>query len=32
VAFDIVQGQTTPLALHFSVKGLTDVVFETGTL
>lgn len=32
VTFDIVQGQTTPLALHFSVKGLTDVVFETGTL
>jgi hypothetical protein len=32
VSFNIVKGQTTPLALHFSVKGLTDLVFDTGTL
>jgi hypothetical protein len=32
VTFDIVKGQTTPLALHFAVKGLVDLVFDTGTL
>jgi hypothetical protein len=32
VTFDIVEGQTTPLALHFAVNDLTDVVFQTGTL
>jgi hypothetical protein len=32
VTVDIVEGQTTPLALHFAVNDLTDVVFQTGTL
>lgn len=32
VTFTIVDGQTTPIALHFTVKGLGDVSFETGTL
>ena len=32
VTFTIAQGQTTPLALHFSVETLVDVVFDTGTL
>jgi hypothetical protein len=32
VTVDIAEGQTTPLALHFAVKDLTDIVFETGTL
>jgi hypothetical protein len=32
VTFTITKGQTTPIALHFTVKGLGDVVFDTGTL
>lgn len=32
VTVDIVEGQTTPLALHFAVNDLTDVVFQTGTV
>jgi hypothetical protein len=32
VTVDIVEGQTTPLALHFAVNDLTDIVFQTGTL
>jgi hypothetical protein len=32
VSFDIVKGQTTTLGLHFSIKGLSDITFDTGTL
>jgi hypothetical protein len=32
VTLEIVKGQTTPLALHFSVDSLVDLVFDTGTL
>jgi hypothetical protein len=32
VTFNIVKGQTTPLAMHFSVDTLVDLVFDTGTL
>jgi hypothetical protein len=32
VSLTVVKGQTTPLALHFSVDSLVDLVFDTGTL
>jgi hypothetical protein len=30
--FDILQGQVTPLTMHFTVPGLGDLTFSTGTL
>jgi hypothetical protein len=32
VTFEIVDGQTTALVLHFAVQGLTDLTFDVGTL
>lgn len=32
VTFDILDEQTTALILHFTVQGLTDLTFDTGTL